>query len=80
MCPTILTLSKWKKKKKYTKSPKKLQILSPRGYDTHSNIIHQIYLIFFFTAEAVLLTAHAWACGLKYSAIDVRRAKWQWPS
>lgn len=50
MCPTILTLSKRqkKKKKKYTKSPKKLQILPPRGYDTHSNIIHQIYLIFFF--------------------------------
>lgn len=47
MCPTILTPSK-RQKKKYNKSPKKLPILSPRGYDTHSNTIHQIYLIFFF--------------------------------
>lgn len=37
---------------------KLMQILSPRGYDTHLNTIQQIYLII-STAEAVLLTAHA---------------------
>lgn len=62
-----------------TKSHKELPVLFPWSCNIHSNRIRQIYLIV-FSAEAISVTAHAWALRLKYSRVDAQRALWQWPS